>query len=68
MITLVGCSKEMNHAQKSFLALGDSYTIGESVDEESRWPNQLASQIKTSNINVQIVATLVGQQMSLLRE
>jgi acyl-CoA thioesterase-1 len=57
MIALVGCSKEINHAQKSFLALGDSYTIGESVDEESRWPNQLASRMKTSNINVQIVAT-----------
>lgn len=26
----------------SFLALGDSYTIGESVGEEERWPNQLA--------------------------
>ena len=26
----------------SFLALGDSYTIGEGVDVEDRWPNQLA--------------------------
>jgi lysophospholipase L1-like esterase len=25
-----------------YLALGDSYTIGESVDESGRWPNQLA--------------------------
>jgi lysophospholipase L1-like esterase len=25
-----------------YLALGDSYTIGESVDEPERWPNQLA--------------------------
>jgi lysophospholipase L1-like esterase len=25
-----------------YLALGDSYTIGESVDESDRWPNQLA--------------------------
>jgi hypothetical protein len=24
-----------------FLALGDSYTIGESVSEQERWPNQL---------------------------
>lgn len=26
----------------SFLALGDSYTIGEAVEERDRWPNQLA--------------------------
>ena len=26
-----------------YLALGDSYTIGESVDESERWPNQLAN-------------------------
>ena len=29
-----------------FLALGDSYTIGESVDESDRWPNQLARQLQ----------------------
>jgi lysophospholipase L1-like esterase len=28
-----------------FLALGDSYTIGEGVDKEGRWPNQLASRL-----------------------
>ena len=31
-----------------FLALGDSYTIGESVPEDERWPNQLAELIKSS--------------------
>ncbi|MDP2777340.1 MAG: SGNH/GDSL hydrolase family protein [Anaerolineales bacterium] len=31
-----------------FLALGDSYTIGESVAENERWPNQLAALIKSS--------------------
>ena len=29
---------------KSFLALGDSYTIGESVPKTERWPVQLAMQ------------------------
>lgn len=29
-----------------FLALGDSYTIGESVLEDERWPNQLADKLK----------------------
>jgi len=28
-----------------YLALGDSYTIGESVDESDRWSNQLAKQL-----------------------
>ena len=31
-----------------FLALGDSYTIGESVPETERWPNQLAELIRSS--------------------
>src|SRR5881392_3537396 len=28
-----------------FIALGDSYTIGESVAEADRWPNQLARKL-----------------------
>ncbi|MDN4165188.1 SGNH/GDSL hydrolase family protein [Cytophagales bacterium LB-30] len=28
-------------ASQTYLALGDSYTIGEAVDENLRWPNQL---------------------------
>jgi lysophospholipase L1-like esterase len=31
-----------------YLALGDSYTIGESVDVAERWPNQLAGLIEAS--------------------
>lgn len=31
-----------------YLALGDSYTIGECVSEEQRWPNQLAKLIELS--------------------
>jgi lysophospholipase L1-like esterase len=31
-----------------YLALGDSYTIGESVEESERWPNQLASLLGSS--------------------
>ena len=29
----------------NYLALGDSHTIGESVDESERWPNQLAQML-----------------------
>ncbi|MBI1769069.1 MAG: SGNH/GDSL hydrolase family protein [Bacteroidetes bacterium] len=45
MIVLVGAiileGKSQNSGLK-YLALGDSYTIGESVAEHERWPNQLA--------------------------
>ncbi|MCJ7630555.1 MAG: SGNH/GDSL hydrolase family protein [Longimicrobiales bacterium] len=36
----------------SFLALGDSYTIGESVDSALRWPVQLAKAISGEGIPV----------------
>jgi lysophospholipase L1-like esterase len=39
-------------AQKTFLALGDSYTIGESVDESGRWPVQLSKQLNEGGYSV----------------
>lgn len=33
-----------------FLALGDSYTIGEAVPPEANWPNLLAAQLKAEGI------------------
>jgi lysophospholipase L1-like esterase len=33
-------SDNLNQTQFSLLALGDSYTIGEGVNEDQRWPNQ----------------------------
>ncbi|OYU65126.1 MAG: lysophospholipase, partial [Cytophagaceae bacterium BCCC1] len=43
----------------SYLALGDSYTIGESVTEDQRWPVQLAKSLTSNGIAVsqpQIIA------------
>lgn len=37
----------------TFLALGDSYTIGEGVREAERWPVQLSSLLNAAGINVQ---------------
>ena len=37
-------------SKQSFLALGDSYTIGESVEEDQRWPLQLVYELKKNNI------------------
>jgi len=35
-----------------FLALGDSYTIGEGVDPEGRWPNQLVALLRPSGVDL----------------
>lgn len=35
-----------SNSQYSYLALGDSYTIGESVEEKDRWPVQLAAALR----------------------
>jgi lysophospholipase L1-like esterase len=46
-IFLSGFSMAQTH-QKRFLALGDSYTIGESVSEEDRWPVQLVRKLNAN--------------------
>lgn len=50
----------MPNDSKSFLALGDSYTIGQSVEESERWPVQLADQLSERGVEVsapKIIAT-----------
>ena len=37
-----------------YLALGDSYTIGESVDEAERWSNQLADFLKAGGLPTEV--------------
>jgi len=37
-----------------YLALGDSYTSGESVAEEDRWPNQLAKLLESEGTKVDV--------------
>ncbi|MDZ7659330.1 SGNH/GDSL hydrolase family protein [Fodinibius sp.] len=44
--------QEITYQEISFLALGDSYTIGESVDEEERWPVQLADSLRQHGYSV----------------
>jgi len=44
----------------SYLALGDSYTIGQSVSEAERFPNQTVSNLRIENIKIndpKIIAT-----------
>ncbi len=63
-----GCSKEETQSMqftsditsKKYLALGDSYTIGQSVDPSFRFPAQTAAILKDSGINIsniQYIAT-----------
>ncbi|MFC2089794.1 SGNH/GDSL hydrolase family protein [Bacteroidota bacterium] len=63
----------------SILSLGDSYTIGESVSENERWPLQLAGQMRLNGIEVlqpQIIAAtgwttnelLAGMDTATLKE
>lgn len=40
-----GAENNQNNADYSYLALGDSYTIGESVDTDERFPVQLAEKL-----------------------
>lgn len=41
-----------------FLALGDSYTIGEGVEQDGRWPEQLAADLRAEGIAVQAPTTI----------
>lgn len=52
-------SQQQTAAELRFLALGDSYTIGESVADSERWPVQLAKQLRKQGIAIndpQIIA------------
>ena len=69
LLFIIGCiSKSQNDNKKmtsmklpyQYLALGDSYTIGEAVEEDLRWPVQLSAQLTAGGISVEsprIIAT-----------
>ena len=48
-------SEQVNY---TYLALGDSYTIGQGVTNPMRWPIQLKSRLKSDSINLQEVNIL----------
>ena len=67
-MALLGCNEGSKQNTESmdqvgslkFLALGDSYTIGESVAESERWPVQLAAALSQGGVSVappEIIAT-----------
>jgi lysophospholipase L1-like esterase len=60
----------MNKRLKTFLALGDSYTIGESIPLEESWPYQLINFLNKNEIVIdrpQILATTGWRTDDLIR-
>jgi len=47
-------SCQTNNELQSYLALGDGYTIGESVPENQRWPVQLTKLLSEKNIHISL--------------
>ncbi|MFT6879433.1 MAG: acyl-CoA thioesterase-1 [Arcticibacterium sp.] len=54
----VGCSKRTVKSESqnnlTYLALGDSYTIGESVSKNKRWPNQLQKTLSAEGLGIEM--------------
>ncbi len=48
----VGAGAEVRSSRASFLALGDSYTVGESVPPARSWPCQLVGSLRTAGYRV----------------
>jgi lysophospholipase L1-like esterase len=58
-LQLISCSKKnmsqtdpIDPTAKTYLALGDSYTIGQSVSESERFPNQTVALLRAQNIKI----------------
>ncbi len=56
---MINAEPERDHVLQ-YLALGDSYTIGESVLENQRWPNQLSALLQESQ-NCKVETTIVAK-------
>ena len=48
MILFISCKKM--GLKESYLALGDSYTVGESISKKHTWPKQLVDSLKKRNV------------------
>ena len=45
-----------SNGEIKYVAVGDSYTIGFGVSEESRWPNVLVKHLKKEGVNISLAA------------
>jgi lysophospholipase L1-like esterase len=63
LFSLTACNKDSMPSPEarrsySFLALGDSYTIGESVSEDQRWGVQLAQMLRAKGLDIRNPLTI----------
>lgn len=58
-LALSNASLSQSKPSMKYLALGDSYTIGESVAEPESWPNQLAAWLSAKR-NVEIKTSIIA--------
>jgi lysophospholipase L1-like esterase len=59
IVLFAGCTSNTPKGESDmtvvrYLALGDSYTIGESVPEAERWPNQLAGALTSQGLPTEV--------------
>ncbi len=59
-VTKVDKPSPKNLKSIKFLALGDSYTIGEGISKNENWPTQLSNLLKEKKINVQVLHILAA--------
>ena len=52
----------------TYLALGDSYTIGEGVNYDERWPVQLLKELNKTNTNLDTTSLSSGNDESIKKD
>lgn len=53
LLLILGCKNyQSQELSKTYIAIGDSYTIGESVPEKEQWPRQLVTQLAMRGIAI----------------
>lgn len=67
-----------SQATFTYVALGDSYTIGQSVAEHERWPNMLTDRLQENNLSIELIANpsvtgyttqdLIDRELPLVQE
>jgi acyl-CoA thioesterase I len=50
-------TQEEDRVGERYVALGDSYTIGEGVAPDDRWPHQLVARLGTAGVDIDLVAS-----------
>lgn len=54
--TITSESMTVENTTIRYVALGDSYTIGQGVTETERWPNLLVQHLQAEGVNIELVA------------